>query len=1105
MDSEIEELHERANALAASFNPDGNGTTDCIDKAIVLDRKALELCPPGHPLRSDSSSLLAAHLDKRYKQLGEMADLDDAITFEREALQLRPPGHPCRTVSLLFLAIYLSTRYGHLNRIEDLDETIVLTYEGLSLCSPGHPKRATFLNQHAGSLAIRYQVLGAIEDLEAAISLTREALELILPENPHDRSPSLHNLALYLSCWYDELGGVTDLDEAILLMREAMTLAPPGDYERSGYLNSLSDVISKRYTQLGAREDIDEAIALARGALELRSSSHPDRPASLRTLASHLSERHKQFGEIEDIEEAIVLYQDVLEHRPPGHPNRSASFVSLADCLFARYQHHGSVEDLNQAIALSREALVLRPPGHPDRSGCLTCLAEYLATRCRQLSAMEDLEEAVFLEREALDLCPPGHPDRATGLMNLAARLCVRYQKLEEVADLDQGIILGRDAVALLLPGTPARPIALNNLADSLMYRYKRLLEIQDLNEALVLDREALELRPPGHYLRWVALHNLSIHLFDRYDKLGSMADLDEAIVLLRDALALRQPGHAQQTVSLGVLAARLCTRFKQSSQPRDKEEMFSLWAELEHVPQAVSLYELSITEEWISAAERFQHPNTILAYETSLRYLIQHLSTVPSLHHQLKALQDLTSPLGVDAFSACLRHGSPTKAVELLEQGRGIFWSQLSLLRSSLDGVVASGPAGKELADQFRELTSQIRHSLSESPEGDERDRGFNINTELQRVVSNIRELPGLSRFLLPPLFSDLQQAARGGPVIVVNASKHSCDALVILLDRDPVHIPLQITLERVVDLARDYECCTVHSQEANMTRLLASVLRKLWDDVISPIVHFLRTIYPYECRIWWCPTAEFSMLPFHAAGPYRKGQQNLSDLYISSYTPTLSALIHARRPSPPSHQHERKHFLAVGYSKSLGPGERSSIGVEIDNICRRLDGLVTVRRLEGDECRVSKVSNQLKKHDWVHFACLARPHQEQPLKSAFFLHKNSLSVYRFLQCELENPEFAYLSAGYTTVGAASLDLLDEAINIASAMLFAGFRSVIGTKWAVDDGEAKRIATIFYEYMVDEEGQLNHTRAAFALNETMKKVVDLPLDQRVSFVHLGA
>ncbi|KAF8423713.1 hypothetical protein L210DRAFT_3569525 [Boletus edulis BED1] len=67
--------------------------------------------------------------------------------------------------------------------------------------------------------------------------------------------------------------------------------------------------------------------------------------------------------------------------------------------------------------------------------------------------------------------------------------------------------------------------------------------------------------------------------------------------------------------------------------------------------------------------------------------------------------------------------------------------------------------------------------------------------------------------------------------------------------------------------------------------------------------------------------------------------------------------------------------------------------------------------------------------------------------------------------------------------------------------MQFAGFRSVIGTMWVVDDDETNKITSTFYKHMVDESGCLNHTRAAFALNKTMK----LPLDQRILYIHLGA
>ncbi|KAF8431083.1 hypothetical protein L210DRAFT_3561178, partial [Boletus edulis BED1] len=69
----------------------------------------------------------------------------------------------------------------------------------------------------------------------------------------------------------------------------------------------------------------------------------------------------------------------------------------------------------------------------------------------------------------------------------------------------------------------------------------------------------------------------------------------------------------------------------------------------------------------------------------------------------------------------------------------------------------------------------------------------------------------------------------------------------------------------------------------------------------------------------------------------------------------------------------------------------------------------------------------------------------------------------------------------------------------------FVGFRSVIDTMWAVVDGsETTKITSTFYKHMVDESGRLDHTRAAFALNKTMKSV-DVPLDQQILYIHLGA
>ena len=912
----------------------------------------------------------------------------------------------------------------------------------------------------------------------------------------------MHSRAVSLVSKFEQGGRTSYIDEAIVLDREALELCQHGHPMRFVSLTWLTNHLSNRYDQLGSTRDLEEAIVLNREAFDLCPQGHPDRSMSLNNLAKRLATRYDRFGAMQDLEEAIVLDREALGLCPKGDPDRSMSLNNFAVHLSSRYKQLGEMQDLDEAIVLDREALDLRPQGHPDRPMSLNNLALHLSTRYNQLGAMQDLDETIVLGREALDLYPQRHPDRAASLSNLAFHLSIRYNQLGTVQDLDEAIVLDQEALDIRQQGHPDRSMSLNNLAIHLSFRYNQLGAMQDLHKAIVLDREALGLCPQGHPDRSLSLNNLAVHLSSLYEQLGEMHDLDEAIVLDREALHIRPQGHPDRSQSLVNLAHHLRHRFTRLEQLQDKEELFSLYAQLVHVPQISSIAgDLSAARAWISVAEDFQHPSLLLAYGTSLRLLIQHLATLPSLPQHLAILKNLTSSLAVDAFSACLRKRAPARAVELLEQGRGVFWSQLTRLYSPLDDVIGSSLEGKKLADEFTRLALLIRNALN-STSTDQHERLCHLNFDLQRVVSNIRRLPGLSRFLLPSLFSDLQRSASGGPVIIVNASKYSCDALIVFLDRDPVHIPLQITQEGVRDLSTEFRALTMQATRADVTKELAFFLRKLWDQIVSPIVCFLRTAHPSQSRIWWCPTAEFSVLPLHAAGPFRKGQQNLPHIYISSCTPTLTALVRARRHDPLNSAVEQKRFIAIGQAKAAGERELPSVGTELGVICQRVDGFATFTRIDGEQSRISRVVEELGKNEWAHFACHGLPNRKQPFESAFALHDGHFTVQRIIGCDLKNTEFAYLSACHTTVG--DEESPDEVIHLASAMQFSGFRSVIGTMWAVDDGATNKITSTFYKHMVDDCSRLDHTRAAFALNKTMKSV-DVPLDQRILYVHLGA
>jgi len=106
----------------------------------------------------------------------------------------------------------------------------------------------------------------------------------------------------------------------------------------------------------------------------------------------------------------------------------------------------------------------------------------------------------------------------------------------------------------------------------------------------------------------------------------------------------------------------------------------------------------------------------------------------------------------------------------------------------------------------RFRELSSVLDEYL-EPREGTpgvkeeaEAVGHSHLVDEWNRVVEDIREVDGFSCFMLPPLFSDLQDAARDGPVIVLIGRKLSCDAIIIAHQHSPVSVRLGTNFEKLV-----------------------------------------------------------------------------------------------------------------------------------------------------------------------------------------------------------------------------------------------------------------------------------------------------------------
>ena len=183
----------------------------------------------------------------------------------------------------------------------------------------------------------------------------------------------------------------------------------------------------------------------------------------------------------------------------------------------------------------------------------------------------------------------------------------------------------------------------------------------------------------------------------------------------------------------------------------------------------------------------------------------------------------------------------------------------------------------------------------------------------------------------------------------------------------------------------------------------------------------------------------------------------------------------------------------------------ELAKVQDEIDNV-GQLGDFVDV--IVGADASRDTVLRGLQQHSWAHFACHGHPgDNSQPFHASFQLHGGSrLTLLDLIQAKLPNAEFAFLSACHSAAGDARTP--DEAIHLAAALQFCGFRSVVGTLWAMEDRDGPTISKEFYKYMFRQPGNKADFRdSAEALNVAIRvmRKNSVPLERWIMFVHIGA
>lgn len=602
--------------------------------------------------------------------------------------------------------------------------------------------------------------------------------------------------------------------------------------------------------------------------------------------------RYRKFWRKEDLDEYIKVFRAALALRPEGHPHRLDSLNNLAATLTDRFELSHQREDLDESIRLYRAALALRPEGHPDRYYSLNGLAISLGERFSQSHQREDLDERIRLFRAAVALNPEGHPDRPDSLNNLAASLTDRFNLSHQHEDLDDSVRVHRVALALRPEGHQRRSASLHNLALSLNYRFRLSHQREDLDDSIRLSRAALALYSEGHPNRGRSLNSLAESLRDRFKLSHQQEDLDECIELEYAELNLFREGHPSRSLSLDNLAVSFITRYEQTYQLDDLEESMKLRKSAALDTFSSSLTRLKGVIEWSIDARMHDHKSALEAYEIALSLLQSTLTIGPTLQRQHDLLIGESSypTLASDAASYATEKGYMEKAVEMLEQGRGMLWSQMRGFRTSLDDLAK---ADQSLADRLKDVTSQLE-ALSTAANAQQATSSIcstsdvhvdhslldemlklkhELSEEQERIVEEIRKRPGFDNFLKATSFATLQSAAEEGPVIIVNPCEYRSDCIIVLKESEPLRIPLAETFYKE---AWDQATHLIEARKKlreyprGYDDALLSVLEWLWKSVVSLVVEKLTELgIPKQSRIWWCPASILTSLPFHAAGP--------------------------------------------------------------------------------------------------------------------------------------------------------------------------------------------------------------------------------------------
>ncbi|KAH9966305.1 CHAT domain-containing protein [Russula compacta] len=972
-----------------------------------------------------------------------------------EAMSLRPHLSSllgCTSTAIFFPIFPLRTMADVQSSSLEIDNYISLL-QNMLLASRPDPLHFQCLVTLALLRLARYTFSDESEDLDKSISHSTEAL--LLPfDTPIEPRFNVIDIMFYLAraLLYRsrKLKQSDDAKHAIKYLRYLQDQSLETSDVTLGDIKSFLVWALTARVELGSIDptrDIWEMATLCREILSSGVSESFLVINTIKALASAMYTAHVPLGQPPP-DEAI----ECLREARIRLPNLEEVPIMLALSLFFRFDWTHSNDDYEEAMLILDEMIA-----DPNEVELATCLAGSLAW-CRFSfdSKPEHLAEAIFRVRSRLNAMSSEDPNRYSVMKVLAdlekrrfKEFGVRSGRQEDDAEVVDDSHLAAspksNLVELPLAMPDRRNPALHIDAICSILKTTDLTNLTNVEKAIEYCRLCLTSPLPDLAFTLLALGHLlyrSFHLTDNIDH------LHESITVHRDLIKMPDVPFNFHSIAL-LLFSCLHSRFELLRDRKDRDEIMELFAIAVTDTSTPVPHRFPTSCLWTHTARNSRHPSTLIAYENAISLMQESLSFAPTLeiqHFRLVSMRDKYEELPLDYASYLVHIGQLEGAIETLERGRGLlcddnFSSPVTWME---DGRVG----GHEAMDPFGRLVVKQRKLVEE--------RG--------RLISQIRAQPGFDTFLIPPAFDTLRSAAAGGPVILINHSEWRSDIIILLHDSPPSLIP---TSNNFYDHAKSLMDRLLAARNKGLDSreyedALRYVLEQLYDLVGRPVIERLCKLnVPEQSRVWWCPTSVFCSLPLHAMGPIRSDGQSRKPSTQTLNTPSMLLVVQPDAQMPSSLQ--EMHI--------------------VQTVCP------SVETLFRESATPISTLERLKHHRFAHISSHGILEIGKPFDAFFRLYKGTrLTLLDIVRSRLPTAEFAFLSACHTAE-LTKESIANEGLHLAAAVQYSGFRSVVGTMWAMADIDGPVLAGSFYQSVFSERqtGVPYYERTAEALRDAVR------------------